>query len=264
MRAQAPGAPLVEGEAERWRQKLKGFMQISQRNLEEKKKKKSKSDVVPMLSNVLVAKALDRSLLVTTGEGLQKFYKEKLPSLFLEDGFERQFVHGVGNPYEDRHRSSRSVVMSLLSKERHYELEKVHWPELHTCADCGSVGFEMSMWLYTRGGICGTHITDVFAHDMHNSVKRACVQSGLWLLMLEYTLVANYTRAPFHSDSNFETFQQAATDMFQYLRQEKNDPFGWFSTLRSPEPWVAGATLSPLHNSIWRWYSKSWRVCFHF
>ena len=84
-----------------------------------------------------------------------------VPSLFFEDGFERQFVHGVGNPYEDRHRSPRSVVMSLLSKERRYELEKVHWPELHTCVDCGSVGFEMSMWLYTRGGICGTRITDV-------------------------------------------------------------------------------------------------------
>ena len=56
--------------------------------------------------------------------------------------------------------------------------------ELHTMADCGSVGVGASIWLHSRGFVYGTHVSDIWAHDAQNSVQKSLVDSGLWLHIL--------------------------------------------------------------------------------
>ena len=58
----------------------------------------------------------------------------------------------------------------------------------------------------------------LLAHDNHNSVKRAANKSNTWLCVLEWSLIANWTRAPFNSHVNWEHFSSAMKDMWAYIR----------------------------------------------
>ena len=134
--------------------------------------------------------------------GFGRFYAlaEELPDGFCPEGaVSRSMVQGPeGDPVlEYSHKAERA---------------------LHLISDAGAKGFPMGMWLHNRGRVNGSYATDVHAHDVNNSWKRACSRAGLWLLILEWGLVANFRKAPFNSDENFAKFHAAGLNYFALLR----------------------------------------------
>ena len=99
--------------------------------------------------------------------------------------------------------------------------------ELHSIADCGSVGLPWHMFSHCRLRINGTHSSDIWAHDNSNSVRRALVQSGSWLLILEWSLVSNYSRGPFLSHSCFENLVSAGADCCAFIRAQNFEDDNW-------------------------------------
>ena len=142
-----------------------------------------------MLSNVTVARALDKSI-ISYDVGLPFFQHDVRP---LQRGERRVFVEAA---YLDESlisggRASRSHIVfadSIMKLELANEQS-----EFHTLSDCGSTGLPAGVWLHTAGAVCGSHASDLPAHDVHNSVKRGRTQKQLQLLVIEYGLLANWT-----------------------------------------------------------------------
>ena len=227
-RSKKPATAPSQDEVATWRQKLRGFF-----GRLGKAHPKARGEVgsVPMLANVHTARALDRSLLMSCSFGLAAFRPQGRGVWPLRPGESRFFLPAGELPAElvAEGQTTRACIKGPGEADTCLELQRCACKELHTMADCGSVGFGMTLWLHTRGGVCGTHCSDVFAHDCHNSVRRACVLSGCWLLVLEWTLCCNWTRAPFKSDANLEAFQQAAKDCFAFIASEECEDELWLA-----------------------------------
>ena len=180
----------------------------------------------PMQANVLVARGVDRTLSLGLNHGIAKYSNDGLPRLFLPLGASRQTRELRSMASTASCSQSQKSCVTYDDGRCVDDLCGQPIVELHCCADCGSVGFAHGLWQFTKGGAQGTFTSDTWAHDCHNSVRRALVESKLWGLILEWTLVGNWSRAPFHSDAFLSNFQEAGRDMLTFL-MDHNDNFFW-------------------------------------
>ena len=76
------------------------------------------------------------------------------------------------------------------------------------------------IWAHACGGgrIHGSHASDLYAHDMNNSVKKACIDTRLLLLVLEWGLICNFKKAPFESDENWHKFREEGLNIIACAR----------------------------------------------
>ena len=222
IRTRAPGSSFDAHEQGTIRRKLRDLLAGARTRAKAKAKPKPKSAAtIPLLANVLTQRALDRTLTISAGlDGIAAFMLPGRPSVPLRDGESRRMLSAAQLPEAacQHGESYRSCVYFEDGRNGCLEVRRVDHRELHTIADCGSTGFTGCLWNNTLGGIVGTHSSDVYAHDCNNSVKRAVIRSGLWLLVLEHGLVANFRRAPFNTGENHLKFAQAGADLFAFIR----------------------------------------------
>ena len=181
---------------------------------------RAKSLAIPMMANKLMAQGVDKTLLFSTGLGSMGFRSRGRHVAPLGGGEERHFVPRAELPEDmlDEGQQFRSFISLPDEAEDKPELVRNGANELHLMSDCGAVGFGMGLWLFTLGRLMGTFTSDVFAHDCHASVKRACLLAGAWLTVLEWSLVANCLKAPFKSHANLESLTSGAQDLFTLIR----------------------------------------------
>lgn len=214
-RVERPGEEASQQELTTWKSRLRAFFGNDKPGSAAQSKTKAG---IPMLANRICAEGLDHALLGGCQTGLAKYQAEPL-ILIGDTTYTRYFVDKADLPPalcadgEDR----RACLLEVGTEKRVLELPKSVRPELHMMSDCGSVGFAMGLWLYTRGRCRGSFSTDVFAHDTHNSVQGAIVASGLWLVVLEVALVLNFTCGPFGSDANWEDLKSASLDCYAFM-----------------------------------------------
>ena len=180
------------------------------------------TSTIPLLANALTARALDRTITDSMNlNGLKQFAQPARPSRPLQSGEARHMVAADQHPLAlcEEEQLYRSCIKNA-DGDRCLEVANVDDEyELHTMSDCGSVGFTQSLWNHTAGLCHGNHSSDVHAHDSNNSVKKALVATCLWLLVLEWGLVANFRKAPFESWGNFGKFKKCASGLFVFIRQ---------------------------------------------
>ena len=194
-----------------------------------RREKASAKKAAPLAPNIIVAKALDKTLL-TIGLGLVEFRPSTLPGP-LPPGWERYRVRREDlSPglCPDGH-DFRSCIMESVGKNPRWELmhSKIY-RELHILSDMGSTGVPAHLWLSSRAGLLCTWTTDMFAHDAVNSVKAAIVGAGLWVLVLEIGLTGNFLTGPFGSQQNFDEFTGAAADAFAFIEDICTEPWPRF------------------------------------
>ena len=183
--------------------------------------KRSAQEGIPVLSNRICAHGLDHALRIGCEFGLKRFENcvdwpldpEKKTLYFVDS---RQLPEQLCQEGEVK----RACVLDLASGQTALALPRNARPELHCISDCGSVGFQMGMWMFTKGSLRGSWSSDVLAHDLHGSVKNAIVSAGLWLVVLEVALVLNFTSGPFASDSNWEEVAAAALDCWAFVEED--------------------------------------------
>ena len=182
-----------------------------------------KAQTIPMMSNKLMAQGVDKTLMISTGHGSMGFRACGRHVAPLQQGEARDFVPRAELPDDlcEPEHDCRSFIQIPSEAEDKPELVRNGANELHMISDCGAVGFPMGLWTFTLGLMCGTFTSDVFAHDCHASVKRACLLAGGWLTVLEWSLVANFLKAPFKSHANLESFVSGAQDLFVLIRSLK-------------------------------------------
>lgn len=97
----------------------------------------------------------------------------------------------------------------------------LHRPALHAVSDEGPVGAPALWALFSRGFIRGTRKSDPW-HKLHRLTQGAVKSSGLWVIVLEFTIVFNLLHAPWGGDAFYWTVREAAG---QYLKvAEVDDP----------------------------------------
>ena len=177
-------------------------------------KTKEQSGSIPMLSNVISNKGLDRTLIWSCGYGLKGFATDLKP---LTKEQERYFK--TRGEIDAEFTTDGELFRACIKEgdKRWFEIPREPRRTLHTISDCASTNLTGALWTHTRGGVHGTHSSDVFAHDANNSVKRSLVAAGLWLLVLEWTLVANWTKAQFSSDGFWEQIRTTAFNLFAFI-----------------------------------------------
>jgi hypothetical protein len=245
-RKQEPGKPLSPAEASSWRVKLKGFVAGARARAKAKAKAKARATAtIPLLANVHCARGFDSMLTLSTNlTGVKAFHQPGRGTCPLQCGESRYFLPKEAEGAPASLFADGQVYRSCIKQASGrccLEIARVDQRECHTIADCGSVGFTQSLWNNTRGGMFGTHCSDLYAHDMNNSIKRACIQTGVWLLVLEWGLVNNFRKAPFNSDENFHKYREAGMD--------------WLATARSTnfedDLWLAYYPLMALQFGLW-------------
>ena len=214
LRKRKPGTTVTQQEASTWKKRLREMFAKSRQSREARSggsvstpsrprakaiatPRHAGTEGTPMLSNWLVARARDIALKLGTGTGLATF-KPASPVQFLS-GMDDIFslpAHELP-PELCNEGQLKRICFHPDGCEPVLALKRGPYIELHSIIDAGSVGFAEGLWETTRGGVHGSLSSDVWAHDLHNSVKAAIVQLGLWVLVLEWTLVCNWTRAPF-------------------------------------------------------------------
>eukprot|EP00971_Amphidinium_carterae_P332827 6467184-Amphidinium_carterae.2 len=214
-----PGTAYVGDEKADLRRRLGAYFQRVRAQAKQGPRHKQSA---PMLSNILMAKGLDRALKMGLNRGLQA-YVCKGPTLLLPAGVTRTClpVTDLHATYDAGGRARKSMLVQGTSIRM--ELPDRPFKSIHCLQDCGSVGFSAGLWMFTRGSVMGTFASDTYAHDAHNSVRAACVQTGVWGLLLEYTLVGNWTKGPFQSDAFYSNFQEAALDVVAVLESEAEE-----------------------------------------
>lgn len=185
---------------------------------------KSKAQAAPpLVPNYLCARGFGGAMLVGTGLSLAAFQSDMRLSIALKEGrvyftLKSDLPAGmcVGN-------QTQRACCTLAGGSRRLALQKRKKREVHTMADCGSIGYGMAIWLFTAGGTFGTHATDIFAHDQWNSVKMALEDSGMWLVVLEVALLSNYTKGKLNKDAKGNELRDAALDFFSMIDSEGVD-----------------------------------------
>lgn len=181
---------------------------------------KSKPSNIPLMSNLITAKGLDRTLQLSTHiGGIASFQTQWMHSQPLASG-EYRYEVNVDQLDEDALADGETCRVCLETADGHacFAAPRIPHRELHTMSDCGSKGFAQNLWNNTRGNIYGTHCSDAHAHDTNNAIKRALVAAGVWLLCLEWGLVANFRKAPFNSDENYQKFKEQGANLFELIR----------------------------------------------
>jgi hypothetical protein len=209
-----PGSAPTAVEKLDWKSKLQGFFR---REIDKRAKAKAKAGIKYM-PNYICARALGNSLLVGLRKGLPFFSKaQRLRGFTATDKFYYVVRADLPDGLCDADQPRRACIQDTVTGERRLALPRGPKPELHTMADCGSIGFGTNMWLHTGGAIRGTHSSDVWAHDLHGSVRCAAEAAGLWLVILEVALLSNYTKGVLNKDANFLDFVDCAADMFAHI-----------------------------------------------
>ena len=200
----------------------------------------NKPETIPMLANVLVCKALDKALAIGLGEGLHMLVRREAWRFLLRGTWRRMFRPANVLHLVSQGELQRCYVLAENGEELLVLDKKKPMQELHCIADCGAVGFAAELFLFSRGSCHGSFCSDVWAHDAHNSIKRALVNSQLWSPALEWALVANFTMGPFSSDAFLLSFQESAKDMIEYVSKDIECPL-WCAfyedIARSLGPW---------------------------
>ena len=142
-------APSVSEKAD-LRQRLRAFHR--RQTAEGKQIRRQRSKGIPLLPNVLCAKAADKSLLIGIGFGLQEFVSQRRPGP-LRAGHERYLVtkdallDHLCHPDLD----FRSCVEDTSDGRRWLECVCTQSPrELHLVSDMGSVGLVANIWIPAR------------------------------------------------------------------------------------------------------------------
>ena len=197
-----------------------------------KARAKAKSACIPLMSNQIAAQALDRSLLNSLECGISAFRQPGRGTRVLERGESRVEKEAQDLPpalTADGQLCRIFVEGDYGAGPKTLYAPKCNQRELHTLADCGSSAFGASLWLHTGGKAFGSHATDLYAHDCHNSVKAACTATGVWLLVLEYGLLASWRRGPFKSMASGEKFIDAAKDLIAFIRADNYADEVWLT-----------------------------------
>ena len=188
----------------------------------------------------LCAKAFDRFWALSPGLTLAALRPLRPPGPF-DHGESFYFVPAAQLPEHvlTRGQPQRLCILGADGSRRLALGNEGLYRELHVMSDMGTVGLVASLWYGTDAGMVATFCSDVVAHDAHNAVKAACVQSGLWVVVLEVALCSNFLTGPFGSDGNFQDFKDCAKDLWAYINNPTIDPFPAF--LKKPSDWTCSS-----------------------
>jgi hypothetical protein len=82
-------------------------------------------------------------------------------------------------------------------------------PCVHVCTDEGPIGSPAVYWYFARCNARGTKSLDPW-HKCWRNAGDACRKAGLWVVVLEYTIIMNCLRGPWGKDGFYSTFKAAA------------------------------------------------------
>ena len=82
-------------------------------------------------------------------------------------------------------------------------------PCIHVVTDEGPIGSPAVYWFFSRCNARGTKSLDPW-HKCWRNAGDACRKSGLWVVVLEYTIIMNCLRGPWGKDGFYATFKAAA------------------------------------------------------
>lgn len=200
----------------------------SDKNKKKKGRKSMELQEILLLPNRLLALAVDNSLRLGLGYGLDKFsvgYKSgplaqneqrKLEELPLE-----QQVKGSSQ--------FRSIVVDRVSGAtvRQEFPRPSSWPlpTIHKALDQGAIGWPASIFMDTALQLRSTSTPDPW-HRLHNDMKDALVSSGVWLGVCERTVLYNASTAPWGGHAFFGVLSAAAREYFS-LRDWRCPLFGF-------------------------------------
>lgn len=163
-------------------------------------------------SNIYYLLALDQSLEGGAGLAIAHFVA-KAPLRPLKP-HERQYFAELDPtrfpvPAGDPPGRKRSCVVDLRSGntrvESPFELNdqgEVLRPALHCASDDGPVGRPSMHYLYCDLDVRGTRVRD-YSHKNHNLVKMACVEAGVYIIVLETVVGFNLPGGPWDGDAFF-------------------------------------------------------------
>ena len=86
---------------------------------------------------------------------------------------------------------------------RQVQGEHLYRPVLHKAMDQGSLGWVGALWLDNCLQLRSTTVEDPLHRFFGNDLKDSLVQSGLWIHVVECTVLFNATTAPFGGHGNF-------------------------------------------------------------
>jgi hypothetical protein len=163
-------------------------------------------------SNAYYLLALDQALEGGTGLSLKHFVA-KAPLRPLRP-HERQYFAELDPvqfpvPAGDPPGRKRSCIVDLRTGKTRVESPfvlngrgEVLRPALHCASDDGSVGRPSMHFLYCDLDVRGTRVRD-YSHKKHNLVKMACVEAGLYIIILETVVGLNLPGGPWDGDAFF-------------------------------------------------------------
>lgn len=172
-----------------------------------------------LMANKLFVMAIDNSLQKGAGLALSDF-KPEAPVRPLKPTEFRTRVELPAAGQVTGSSTYRSIVCDRISKETRVELPRRRLPDgslapfriLHKTQDEGAVGLPASFFL---DRIARATTTEDPWHRCCNDIKEAMVASGVWLVVLEHSVVYNTPTGPWSSGSFGAQIRGATVDFFE-------------------------------------------------
>lgn len=206
-------------EVQQHREKLASFLGAHDA-LEGPKRVARKKEDNPHIANQFFLQCLDHTLVGGTGLALSHFRLERpwRPPAIDEERYyvEAASLEGcVAHPSDPPNRQ-RSCILNTTTGETRLECPlsydhdgRLDWASLHAVSDEGPVGAPALWALFSGRFLRGTRRNDPW-HKLHRLTQGVVKACGLWVVVLEFTIVFNLLHAPWGGDAFFWTVQDAA------------------------------------------------------
>ena len=171
-----------------------------------------------LVANAIQARALDHALLTGSGHAFRRYQLPRKigPLGKQEERFvvDASSVPGFTIDDEDELpeglRPTRSCILDKSTGKTHLETAGMRdHPVLFSVPDQGPCGWPLCFWLFMHCQLFGWFWGD-WHHRIWNDVKLAFRHAGVWLVMLELTIVCNMFSGPFEGHAWWSAISEAA------------------------------------------------------
>ena len=186
-----------------------------------------------LMSNAVSGRSLDHAMIVGSKHGLEHFVREDRirPLRASEERFwvDPSFVPGyvAEENLPDGVQWKRACVENIETKATRLEVIAVHLqPAFFSVPDQGSKMWPFLFFMYSFLGVFGWMYEDP-SHRAWNDVRSASRAAGIWLVILETTIVCNLRCGPFDGAAFYGQICEGVTKFFAISSGIKDALFLW-------------------------------------